>query len=405
MKINVNEITVRDNRRKVNESKVSELSDSIKELGLLNPITVEEQNGKYILIAGAHRLSAVKKLGYSEIECNVVSFENSLLSELAEIDENLIRNELHYIDRADELAKRKRIYEQLYPETKHGGDRKSDKIKLQNLQFDKPTFVEDTAEKTNESKRSIYLSISRSEKLIPEIKEVIKEKDLPKYQADELTKMDEEEQKEFVELATENKVRDVKEFISIKKKEERRKNIEKLTKKTPELNTSNKYRVIYADPPWQYNDKQDTEKLGGAGKHYPTMSIQELCEMPVKDIAEDNSVLFMWTTSPLLEECFDVIKAWGFKYKTSFVWDKVKHNMGHYNSVRHEFLLICTRGSCTPDNRKLFDSVQSIERTDKHSEKPHEFYDIIEALYQYGNKIELFSRNKRKGWSSFGNDV
>jgi N6-adenosine-specific RNA methylase IME4 len=106
----------------------------------------------------------------------------------------------------------------------------------------------------------------------------------------------------------------------------------------------------------------------------------------------------------LLEECFEVIKAWGFKYKSSFVWDKVKHNMGHYNSVRHEFLLVCTRGSCTPDNKKLYDSVQSVERGG-HSEKPVEFVNIINDLYQYGNKLELFCRTPRDGFDVWGDMV
>ena len=100
--------------------------------------------------------------------------------------------------------------------------------------------------------------------------------------------------------------------------------------------TNKKYRVIYADPPWSYNDKQDTGMLGGAVKHYTTMPLDDICALPVP--AADNAVLFMWVTSPLLEDSFKVINAWGFKYKSSFVWDKVAHNMGHYNSVRHEFL-------------------------------------------------------------------
>ena len=132
------------------------------------------------------------------------------------------------------------------------------------------------------------------------------------------------------------------------------------------------------------------------------MSIAELCDLPVADIAEDNAVLFLWTTSPILEECFQVIKAWGFKYKASFVWDKIKHNMGHYNSVRHEFLLICTRGSCTPDVVKLFDSVQSIERTE-HSKKPEKFREIIDTLYTHGNRVELFARQPADGWEVWGN--
>lgn len=170
--------------------------------------------------------------------------------------------------------------------------------------------------------------------------------------------------------------------------------------------TDKKFRVFYVDPPWNYGDKQNTPNLGGAEKHYDSMTIDQLCDLPVDTLSEKDAVLFLWVTSPLLEECFDIIKAWGFKYKSSFIWDKVKHNMGHYNSVRHEFLLICTKGKCTPDEKKLSDSVQSIERTEKHSEKPVEFMNIIDELYTHGDRIELFCRQpKKENWFYWGNEV
>lgn len=172
------------------------------------------------------------------------------------------------------------------------------------------------------------------------------------------------------------------------------------------FNTNEKFRVIYADPAWSYNDKQDTPNLGGASKHYQTMSLNEICNLPVKEISEKDSVLFLWVTSPLLEDAFEVIKTWGFKYKSSFIWDKIKHNMGHYNSVRHEILLIATKGSCVPDNKTLYDSVQSIERNDNHSEKPIEFLNIIDDLYSFGNKLEMFCRKiKKQNWYGWGNEI
>lgn len=165
-----------------------------------------------------------------------------------------------------------------------------------------------------------------------------------------------------------------------------------------------KYKIIYADPPWSYGDKQNTKLLGGALKHYPLMKTSEIANLPVKEFTENNAVLFLWTTSPLLQESFDVIKGWGFKYKTSFVWNKIKHNMGHYNSVRHEFLLIATKGSCTPEVKKLFNSVISEERKE-HSKKPQIFRDIINTLYPTGNRIELFARQKTEGWDIWGNEL
>jgi N6-adenosine-specific RNA methylase IME4 len=172
--------------------------------------------------------------------------------------------------------------------------------------------------------------------------------------------------------------------------------------------TDKKYRIVYADPPWKYNEvNHQTEgnfQSKTLGNHYPSMSISELCELPIKDLTEKNAVMFLWVTSPLLEECFPVIKAWGFKYKTSMIWDKVKHNVGNYVSVRHELLLICTKGSCTPDVKKLDDSVYSEERTE-HSKKPKYFRDLIDKIYTEGNRIELFAREQWEGWDVWGNEV
>ena len=165
-----------------------------------------------------------------------------------------------------------------------------------------------------------------------------------------------------------------------------------------------KYRVIYSDPPWAYGNEMPAGTTTQED-HYPLMNVQEICDLPVKGLALDDAVLFLWVTSPILRESFEVVSAWGFEYKAAFIWDKQKHNMGHYNSVRHELLLICVRGSCTPDVQKLFDSVQSIERTE-HSRKPEEFRTIIDTLYPSGPRIELFRRGDDlpSGWLGWGNE-
>ncbi len=177
---------------------------------------------------------------------------------------------------------------------------------------------------------------------------------------------------------------------------------DELKKKVKDL-PKEKYRVVYADPPWKYGS-DNLENYGPAERHYPTMSIDELCALNVRSIIDDSAVLFMWVSSPLLAECWPVIRAWGFEYKASFIWDKVKHNFGNYNSVRHEILLLCTRGSCLPDSKKKIDSVVSIERTG-HSEKPECFRGIINELYPEGKRVELFSRKKRDGWEAWGNEA
>ena len=204
-----------------------------------------------------------------------------------------------------------------------------------------------------------------------------------------------EKQESFLKKASEEKlsVRDLREEI--------RKDDVKFTDSV-EMPTG-KYQIIYADPPWMYGNSMP-EYFTEQANHYPLMRLEEICGMPIKDIADKNSVLFLWVTSPILEESFEVIKAWGFKYKTSFIWDKVKHNMGHYSSVRHEILLLCIRGSYPKESKNLRDSVYTEERT-KHSKKPDYFYQLIDEMYPTGKKIELFSREKMEGWDKYGNQL
>lgn len=171
------------------------------------------------------------------------------------------------------------------------------------------------------------------------------------------------------------------------------------------------FRVIYADPPWQYNDSGATVdgSLGKAERHYPTMSIEEICALPVAAHALENSVLFLWIPSPFLLQNpgpREVIEAWGFNYKSGLVWDKVLHNFGHYFGVHHEHLVCCTRGSCLPDEPlPLEDSVVTIRRGDVHSSKPEYFRQLIEKHWTVGPYLELFARERVDGWACFGNDA
>lgn len=173
-----------------------------------------------------------------------------------------------------------------------------------------------------------------------------------------------------------------------------------------------KFRVIYADPPWEYNsgDQHSRETQETVlGTHYPSMSLEAICKLEVaegrhvSDLAHEHCVLFLWCTSPTLEEAFQVLTAWGFDYKASMVWDKVSHNVGHYVSVRHELLLIATKGQ-PPKVPKLVDSVYVEERTE-HSRKPEYFRTLITDLYA-GPRIELWCRGDvPKGWKSWGNEA
>lgn len=169
---------------------------------------------------------------------------------------------------------------------------------------------------------------------------------------------------------------------------------------------SGMYPVIYADFPWIYGDRQPSGV--GAQTHYPGLTVEQGCELPVKAHARRNSVLFFWATAPMLLAFpgpREIIGAWGFEPKAQIIWDKVDHNVGSYVSVRHEILIIATRGSMTPDHpTPMQDSVVTERRQGPHSSKPETFRKIIERMYD-GPYLELFGREKVPGWDVFGNDA
>jgi len=204
MKIKISEIKIKKGRRPVDEDKVRELADSIKEVGLLNPITVTKENQ---LIAGAHRIAAYKLLGRKEIEATAIDV-SGLKAKLAEIDENLIRNELHFTVHGDLVLERKQIYEELHPETKAGvsqavgmNRKKGNNVSAESA----PTFVADTAEKTGVSTRAIHVELQIAENLTDEVKEIIRKYDIPKTYALKLARIvDKEKQRAAAEEMAES---------------------------------------------------------------------------------------------------------------------------------------------------------------------------------------------------------
>ena len=166
---------------------------------------------------------------------------------------------------------------------------------------------------------------------------------------------------------------------------------------------ADEYRVIYADPPWRYEYAESDNRA--IENHYPTLSHEEICELPVSGLAADDAVLFMWATSPKLAEAMHVMEAWGFNYRTSMVWVKDAIGMGYYARQRHELLLIATKGHPpVPAVDARPDSVQEYPRG-QHSAKPEAFYELIERMYPNWPRIELFARVPREGWAQWGNEV
>lgn len=175
--------------------------------------------------------------------------------------------------------------------------------------------------------------------------------------------------------------------------------------KAPTVWPSDKYAVLYADPPWRYEHPPIGSSSRSIENHYPTMTLEEICALPVDSLVHENAILFLWATAPKLAECFDVIDAWGFTYRTCMVWVKDRIGMGYHARNRHEILLIAKRGQLAPpDPSNRPDSVLEAPRLE-HSAKPHDYYDLIERMYPGLPKIELFSRSPRAGWAAWGNQT
>ena len=182
-----------------------------------------------------------------------------------------------------------------------------------------------------------------------------------------------------------------------------------------------KYQIIYADPPWSYyNDMtilpRENKSGGGSMTHpqYPVMSSADIKALPIKNIADDNCILFIWTTDYHLVKSIEVINSWGFQYKTvAFAWQKLdkKNNpvcfMGAYTMKSGvELCLLATKGKNAPKlviNKKVRALVQS--QRAEHSKKPDEVRDRIVQLCGDIPRVELFARQRANGWDSFGNQV
>ncbi|MEY8001576.1 MT-A70 family methyltransferase [Clostridium sp. Mt-5] len=176
-----------------------------------------------------------------------------------------------------------------------------------------------------------------------------------------------------------------------------------------------KYQVIYTDPPWSYRQQGKTAR-GIAANHYSTMSTEDICNLPVRDIATDTSVLFIWSTFPNIREAFKVIDAWDFIYKTAaFVWiKKNKRNkdtnfwgMGAYTRANAEVCLLAVSKGTKPGKQILRHDIHQIIEAPVmlHSEKPREARDRIEMLFGDVPRIELFAREKALGWDALGYEI
>lgn len=177
--------------------------------------------------------------------------------------------------------------------------------------------------------------------------------------------------------------------------------------------TNKKYNIIYADPPWRYNARNNpnTKFGGGADGHYPTMTMQEIEKLPIPKIAHDNCALFLWVTFPYLDKQIRLFEKWGFNYKTlGFSWIKTNKGngepffgVGYYAKSNCEVCLLGIKGKMTPITNEVSSCVIAPRET--HSKKPDEVRTRIIKLFGDVPRIELFARQHVNGWDCWGNEV
>jgi len=164
------------------------------------------------------------------------------------------------------------------------------------------------------------------------------------------------------------------------------------------------YHTIYADPPWEQ------KKAGKWNKHaiarelpYPTMTVDEIIRLPICELADEGCHLWLWTTNQYLPAGFEVMKAWGFKYLSPITWVKPS-GFGNYFVSVTQTLLFGYKGKCLFPLARYKPTVVHTGLPKRHSQKPTEFYDLIESISP-GARLELFARDKRAGWDCWGNEV
>lgn len=418
VEIPLSSIRTKDRYRK-DYGDIAGLAASIEQIGLLQPIGVNAGND---LVFGHRRFLAFQHLGRTTIPARRIDVAAIVLAEHAE---NEIRKDFTVSERVE-------IGKAVEQELKAIGERRGrpkqenegqgelvEKIRVNLPEFPEGKTTELAAEKAGFGSEKTYRDAKTVvEKAEPELVRAVDDGTIAVSTAAKLATAAPEVQKqavsdpkkavELAKTASDLKAKEIRQaaaeqrlVATAARREERIERIAEIAKGNLELDTTVRYPVLYADPPWQYEHSESESRA--IENQYPTMSLSDICALPVGELATPDAILFLWTTSPKLAESMKVIDSWGFTYRTCAVWDKQKIGMGYYFRQQHELLLVATRGSIpTPPPENRARSVIS-EPRGEHSAKPERFAELIEAMYPTLPRIELFSRSPRQGWMAWGN--
>jgi hypothetical protein len=347
--LRVEAIVVGPDHRGVLPEAVNMLAKSIKEIGLTHPIAVRRLDGdRLYLIAGRQRLEAHKQLKRATIQA-IIFDDEDIQAKRREHHENLWRANLTPAQEALAHHELKQLHEAEHPETKPvrerggpGRGKKNDGHSGRGF----PTYSADAAKKTGKSERTTRRQTRRAEVLGGRVEKLVGTAFDAPEQLDalvELTLADPAVAESLIEKAAVGEKVDAKLEL---KRYQRAAREATMNPPAPlgEAFAGQRFGVIYADPPWPYESWSEKGRDRTPDNHYPLMEEAEIAALPVAEKAARNCVLFLWTTVPQAAMAHRVIEAWGFTYRSQWVWDKVDIAMGHWARNRHEVLMIATRG-------------------------------------------------------------
>lgn len=367
--ISISRISVGERFRK-EHGDIAALAKSIEAQGLLQPILVSPENR---LICGQRRIMAFKQLGLKTIPAYVVAIARP---RDAEFDENEIRKDFTVTERVaiadarreeEERAARKRMVK--------GGEKGKPSQGKGVESFH--TLSKDRSE------ARMAKSVGMSQPTYRKAREV---KQAAEADPDRFGGLAEEMDKTGRVAGVHRKLVVAKQSEGIESE--------------PEPLPTGPFRVIVADPPWSY-DSRSQDSSHRSANPYADMSVGDIKMLGVDSLSHDDAVLWLWTTNAHLPESFDVVRAWGFTYKTMLTWAKDKMGTGDWLRGKTEHCLLAVRGR--PTIRLTNQTTLLTAPRGKHSEKPEKFYTMVESLCP-GAKVELFARRKRKGWKAWGHE-
>jgi len=355
-------------RRSFDEERLRALADTIKRQGLIEPIEVDED---WVIVTGERRWRAARMAGLRAVPARVLRG----LTPEQKLERRLVENIQHEpLSDLEKAAAIKRLME------------------LGNYS------ILEVASNIGISPKMVEFLLSLLE-APHEVKQLVEEQKLPPSIAGEITYRLRDHPEAAVEVAQRvarsegNRLRLARAMITEVKLKERE----------PEMAPPPaEYSVIYADPPWRYEFAPDTSM--SVELHYPTMETEEIKGyLSAKGVrVAPDAVLFLWATAPKLEDALEVMRAWGFRYRTNMAWVKDRTGTGLWFRGQHELLLLGVRGSPRPPAPA--DRPPSVLEAPRgeHSEKPEAAYEIIERMTPGARRIELFARRRRPGWDALG---